>query len=633
MDVERGIEDPRRSGELPAPSSVTPGEGRGEGLASRIPRLAFGIAVITLNLAPHALRLRHPSILTDDVLRLTDFQTTPLRRVLLKPFAEHVHPLFQLVNAACWELSGHRLDRTPLVLTIAALVPFLGCVLLMGGLIRRETGSGSAAILGASALNLSTLTLECAWFFSGSTFAWSLLATLAMLWGVGRPGRLGLSAIVLGAAAAPAFSTIGLLAAPVGLVDVLCRRGTRSAARLLAPLVGLGLFVAAVGPSEYRAVLAGGANRFADVPVGLLTAARAPSAVLVPGLIGFEDLDRSMPIPAQLAATAVLGLAALGFSIGRPARPWALAGLTLVVGGYLLTYPVRAMAGADSLLRLQRFHLFPHAGLILILAVGLAPATRWLDRRPILVLLIVTTMLATHWRAFERGAAVYDHPDQRKTLAAMDRLAEVCRRAGITRRQALDALGPMQNHWQYMPGHDALAMMPEGAPLPRVADRDARPTLLALLPLPDREALLGNMDAGPLLEPTSMVDAAPIDVGRLVGSAGVRPLPGPEGSFEVDGWPSYLEYAFDPATPARARRLSLRAEDDSAGIEVWWAAEGGRFTELRSIRWRPDPARAPRDWSVDLNRLPHWDATRGARIRVYCRFPGKIRVAPPIYLR
>ena len=130
-----------------------------------------------------------------------------------------------------------------------------------------------------------------------------------------------------------------------------------------------------------------------------------------------------------------------------------------------------------------------------------------------------------------------------------------------------------------------------------------------------------------------MVDAAPIEAGRLVGSTGVRPLPGPGGSFEVDGWPSYLEYAFDPATPARARRLSLRAEDDFAGIEVWWAAEGGRFTELRSIRWRPDPARAPRDWSVDPNRLPHWDATRGARIRVYYRFPGKIRVAPPIYLR
>lgn len=641
MDVEtKSIEDPRpnplpgyRQRELNAPSRGSPGEGWGAGLSSVV-NVIFWPLVLALNLAPHALRLRHPSLLTDDVLRLTDFQTTPLRQVLLKPFAEHVHPLFQLVNAACWELAAHRLDRTPLILTVAALIPFLGCVLLMGALIRRETHSTAAAILGASALNLSTLTLETAWFFSGSTFAWSLLATLTMLWGCGRPGRLGLGAILLGAAAAPACSTIGLLAGPVGTLDVWLRPGRKSIARRLAPMLGLAMFVVGVGPAEYRAVLAGGANRFADVRVGLLTAARAPSAVLLPGLLGVEDLDRRTPIGWQLALSAVAGSAALALAARRSARPWAVGGLALIVGGYLLTYPVRALTGADSLLRLQRFHLFPNAGLILILAVGLAPLARRLDAHRALILLILVTLLAVHWRSFERGAAVYDHPDQRRTLDAIDRLGETCRRIGITREQALRALDPIQNHWQYMPGHNALAMMPEGAASPRLPDGQVRRALIEKLSPPDREALFGNMDVGPYLGPTAMLDGpSRAEVGVLVSSVGLTPLPGTQGRFAAEGWPAHREYAFRPGAARLARWLCLRADDPAGGIEVWWASPGQRWSELRSVRWRPDPSRAPRDWALRLDALPHWDAAHGSRVRIYFRFPDNIELSSPRYLR
>jgi len=53
-------------------------------------------------------------------------------------------------------------------------------------------------------------------------------------------------------------------------------------------------------------------------------------------------------------------------------------------------------------------------------------------------------------------------------------------------------------------------------------------------------------------------------------------------------------------------------------LEIWWRGDAGRWSELRSVRWS-QPAAAPQEWAVPLDRLPHWNTGDVRRVRVYLR--------------
>ena len=52
---------------------------------------------------PLVKRLRHPTILGDDIIRIVDLINLPFVKHLFQPFGDHLAPGFQLVSWLTWE--------------------------------------------------------------------------------------------------------------------------------------------------------------------------------------------------------------------------------------------------------------------------------------------------------------------------------------------------------------------------------------------------------------------------------------------------------------------------------------------------------------------------------------------------
>ena len=74
-----------------------------------------------------------------------------------------------------WSAASH----APAAFTTAALVPFLLYLVALGRLVRRESGSTTAALAAIAAFSLSAVHIEAAWWFYASTFTWALLGTFS----------------------------------------------------------------------------------------------------------------------------------------------------------------------------------------------------------------------------------------------------------------------------------------------------------------------------------------------------------------------------------------------------------------------------------------------------------------------
>ena len=167
----------------------------------------------------------------------------------------------------------------------ASLLPFGLCLLLLGKIVRRESGSTTTALAAVAAFSLSGSVVETVQWYSASSFTWALLGCLAAMDGAGR-GRPWVTS--LAAAAAPAFSAIGLLAGPLGALRGARdgggnRRSWPCAGR---PLLGSAAYLGFASLFRYRDVVAESVPRNVDLRLGLLSTARAPIDVLLPGLFG-----------------------------------------------------------------------------------------------------------------------------------------------------------------------------------------------------------------------------------------------------------------------------------------------------------------------------------------------------------
>lgn len=598
-------------------------------------------------LAPHAQRLAHPSIYADDAARIEQLQVMRPWEMLWRPFNEHLAPAFEGISLATWFLADRTLSRAPLAFTAASLLPLPLVLGLLFIVVRRESGSATAGLLAVAVFSLSTLPLEVFWWYSASSFAWALAATLVAWLGVISGGVAGGILAAGGAFLAPAFSAIGLLAGPACAVRAMGgrREGSRASRSLrLAPVLGtmayLALYAGVVGFRSAAPVPGDDPRHLGDLTRALLDVARAPSSMLLPGLIGHQD-DAATGLPGWLglALSGSLLIALASWLHRRPGgRHVVLASLILILGGYALTFVPRA--GLDSTgwstLRVQRYHLFPQLGAVLILAVLTRPLLARLDARWLSSLAAATgfALLLTllHGSIARERLRYLSFPDQERTLAALDRLSAICRRHGITREQALRALDPIHPNWMPIEWYNPLGMLRPAARTPELPEADVRPTLLAALDARDREGLCVGLEITPHLRPTEETagNAAPIYRFHVDEGRGSQP------QWEALRVPAFLDYVLEvrEVPPGTKGRLVLPGSEADRRLELWWAGGAEDWSELRSLRWRiPETGQDAIAWTVPLERIPHFDPERVDRIRVLARSPGPMGWGAPLVLR
>jgi hypothetical protein len=593
----------------------------------------------------HAQRLRYASLFSDDLIRVGEVQTQPLEARLFRPFNEHVAPIFEVVTTVAWRLAGKRLAAAPLAFTVASYVPFVLILMLLSELVRQELGSRTTALAAVMIFGISSVDAEAIYWYSASSFSWALMWTLVVLICSGAASRLrkplGWCGAALAAALAPACSAIGVIAGPLGTVRLLAtgpaRRG-KSLLIALVPSAGTLVYMAIYFVFRPAEILAAEGERRVTIVAGLCAACRAPFEVLLPGLLGIR-LDKSgLPLALILVLLIAGLLGVIWWARRSSCRHLIVCGVGLIVGGYGLTYLVRGHYGPYWLLQVERYHLFPQAGLTLIVVAALHVWLKRADRRPDLtsctLIGLAALLLAVHARGLRDRAQRYRFPEQQRTLAAFDRLNQTCREIGITRCQALAALDPIRTRW-YPNENNALAMLPASVKSAVVPDASVRTMLLAALSQTDLEALYGGMDASPYLSPASdfvVSHQAPLAVGQLVASFGVRPQ-GTTGQYLSAGGSAYLEFKLASEAGGPGRVLCISGGASTRPWEIWWTDARGRWDESRSARLKIGANRPELDWAIPLERLPHWGSVPSLRIRIFPRSKGQIAVGSPRLLR
>jgi hypothetical protein len=362
-------------------------------------------------------------------------------------------------------------------------------------------------------------------------------------------------------------------------------------------------------------------ERMSHFGLALRLAVRAPADALLPALFGLGTRKRSS-LALGLTVSMVLCLLFVAARYQR-ARPLLLGGLCLIFGGYGLTFAARTGEVGDWVIETQRYHLFPMLGLVMLLTPFLARILRRWESRPSvsiwIVVILAAGLHATHFREMRGRGAFFRHPDQVRTLAAFDRLGDLCAELGSTRAQALAALDQIETEWTPR-GHSALEMLGPGAASSRLPDDQVRAALFAKLGKDDLAAVCGGMDATRFVRPatsdsslTMVAAGRAVDTYRLVDRGAER--------YETIGYPSFLEYQIEPEV-GDAHALKLTGATPGGLVDLWWRGEGQKWSETRSVRLRLRPGRM--DSRLDLKRLPHWSPADSNRFRLLFHEPGSI---------
>lgn len=597
-------------------------------------RAAAPILLIgALSLTPHAARLAFPSLVGDDVQRIEDLQAHPLSELWFRPFNEHMAPIFETVSWIAWRLAGRRLELAPLAFTLASFLPFILGLATLAGLARRVFGSAPAAAAVVALFALSPAHFEAVAWYSASSFAWALWFTLLALRGSlalrKHDSTRAACGAALAAAAAPACSAIGLLAGPAAALAALPdhpNRTPRRLARAAIPLAGTAAYLALTSLFRYHSVLEASARRTFDPINGLLLAARGPFYLAASLLLGAERPEALAPRAVELAFFALFLAAAIALALRAREGRWAAVGLLLVLAGHGLTFSFRTwLAGVAETLSFTRYHLFPQLGLALILGTALRP---WLARPrlgwPAALATALALFLLNGPEIRARGRWT-DYPEQRATLAALDRLSDICRDRRISREQAAAALDPVLVRWSNT-GHNLFVLLPVSPGTPTRPPDDVRADVLRELSPAQRGAIFGGMEAASYLSAadSSRPPEAPAP-GRLVHLDRARPTGSP-GGYEALRRRASLCYEFPaPATPGSALRLP--GVGSTHPFQVWWIGPDGSWSPARSVTLPADAAEAPQGHVLSLARLPHWDAAAPQRFRLVFPRPGPIRVA------
>ncbi|MEW4570436.1 hypothetical protein AB1L88_21430 [Tautonia sp. JC769] len=608
--------------------------------------VGWGVVFVAICLAPHGLRLASPSLYSDDVIRVGAARVMAPSEVLASPFNEHVAPFFNLVTLVAWACTGGHLEAAPMAYTVASLIPFGLCAAGLGVLIRFETGSSATALVVSAWFALSTVHLEAAWWYSASSFSWALFWTLATWMGARaaarRPSRPRLVVTAVAACLAPMCSAIGVLAGPIGSLRSFSgsregRPPLQVATLAAVPMLGTLAYFLGVRLLGSQDSIAEGIRANGQFARGFRLACQAPAGVLLPRTLGLGDVVGDLPTGVAMALGLIGLIAAIGLARRAPRRPLIVGGLALLLGGYALTYGFRSIEEPRWLFAVQRYHLFPLAGLLLVTAPLLREMLHRFDHRPGRALraagCIALCLLFLNIGSFGKGLAAYRFAAQAETLSAVVRLEALCRREGISRDQALSTLGPIRPRWYPNAWGGALELMGPTVASPVVSDAMVGDVLRSCLSLDDLEALCGGKDVTealrPAPDPRGDGRTTPA-VGRRVDSHRIEPSESTDTGLSL-GWPSYVDYEF----PRRLGDLSapiileLPAWSRVGRGSLWWSGDGSDWSESRSICWNR-PAGDLRDRLIlALDEVPHWSFGRSRYMRVVIATPGPLRIGPP----
>ncbi len=628
---------------------------------TRVVGWSCSLAFIFVTSLPLIRRLRHPTILGDDVTRIVDLVKFPFREHLFLPFAEHIAPLFQLVSWVTWELIGHDMRLAPLGFSAASVLSWALVLVLLGFWLWRETGSRTASMIAVALAAHSPLVLETAWWYSASSFLWAIAGALVAILGASCLSRrpfAALSMVGIGSALGLAGTTLGILAAPLAILRAVLEPRVSLRLKVLVVVVAVG------GVISYRqACTMAGVTDFhtdprsalpsVDLAGGLGYALSVPGRLLWPSLIGVPVSLMIRPLPAwfcvgagalALAATAALAL----WPRARWNRRLVLVGAAMIYCSYALTYSARTVMLKEGRWTepqflyqfASRYHVFPLLGLVTMVAAVLAswPFFRRCDARrglPALIAALVglVTMLvqsgeASQWNWMLR------QPDQRVTLSVLHHLGELARAEGVSRSQLMRIFDPVYRTWNGSVMNDrpyAFHLMnlavqaPEQVERP-LPDEKARERLLVWLTPAERIAL-GSGTCASFAPAHPKPDARTLAIAHRVATHAVREFE--PGVFRLKNWPAYIEFEFDPAPEARYLVLpGLTADQD---VVVLLMDSEGHWRSGRNVRWLKS---TPTDAAIDLERLIYWSGGPLSRIRVQFTSPGKLALeAPPRLLR
>ena len=589
---------------------------------------------------PHLSRIRHSSIYSDDIHRIADLQTRPLGALWFRPFNEHMSPFFETVSWLTWQAAGRELTNAPLAFTLASYVPFVLCLGLLTWWVRIETGSLTAALTSTAIFGLSPLYAETAYWYSASSFTWALFWTILVLLHTGSAdasrGSGHRLVLLIGSLLAPAASAVGLLAGPLGSLRLAAEPREQQRRRdwftIATPMLGTLIYLVGCASFRYVHVLQTGIHRSSDIPGGFILALRAPTAYLIPGTFGVQNIDLWLPSGLNLALTG-LGLAAIiAWSKRNHQRGLIATALALILGGYAITYPFRNDHGDHWLLQIERFHMFPQLGLVILITLFTQRRLSRFDQRPLMALALPTViaalLLGINLSRFERSSRIYHFPEQPRTLAALNRLGAICRDEKITRQQCIAELEPVLTHW-FQADYNGLWMVPIPDGVSGHPDSRVQGILLDRLDANDRKALWGGMDisryaiADEHLIGTSQDSPS---IGRLVKTDGARrgrltQEPGMR-EYTMTAWPAYLEFEMpasrspNGAPLSDPRFLCLTCGPSAEPLEIYWAKLGEDWSPARCVRFKPAPGEPPRRWALPLDRMPHWNPADADRIRI-----------------
>jgi hypothetical protein len=299
----------------------------------------------------------------------------------------------------------------------------------------------------------------------------------------------------------------------------------------------------------------------------------------------------------------------------------------------VLTYPFRAADDLVWVLGVQRYHLFPLAGIAMILAAGwrrmseYCPRFRGVERRVAAVAAIALLMFVIQRPGIKQHARFFDYREQDRTFAAIDRLAERARAAGMSRPDILSKLDPIRPVWAPDPDiFNSLELMQAwevDGPNHRLTSREE---ILALLSPDEVEALCVGLDVGGRIRPASStkLDRSSELVPIETSGSRIRALR-VEGRYQTTGELAFLESIWERNSGA-PRTLAARLPKRG---ELWWPDEEGRWSPLRSVSW--DRTELNETSLIDLDGIPHWRWT--GRMRLVIRGKEQTEIEQPRIFR
>ena len=601
-------------------------------------RILLTLGLLTLAVWPYLAWACLPSLFDDDVTRVGDFRRSTFPGSLFRPFNEHVAPLFEVVGWLAWWGSGRQVELIASRFLVASYVAWFATLVMLGLMVRLETRSGMAALVGVALFATSPVAAETVLWYSASSFQWAAAASLAAWFAAIKATRadspswrlswLGMTAGC--AAVSPLFSAIGVLAGPLASLRIwaaaeqgspmgrLIWGGRSRLAAASVPLLGTVVYglIVWVNPVGGGAVAAT-VRQHLDPLAALWACLRAPTAVLAPGVLGWSPRPEWLPGWVAAASTLILGGGAIAWSVrDRDHRPLIIVGLGWIGAGYLLAYAARAQPNDQWILEVGRYHLFPLIGIAAGAGAWVGPR---LDRlatrsptiaRGLLGGLILLAALQGRVGIDAVARRTFRFPDQRTMVAATLRLETICRARGISLEQAIRIIDPVEPRWfpRPLPFHPALYLFGLLPPGDRMPDAQARTAALGDLDADDREALFGGLDVD------RMRDSAPTAAGGLPASRLAPAVAGEATPIGV-GRIYYYEFAL-PAGMGDPTSIDLVGITPGVRIEVWWADAESTWTTGRSVRWTTgsEPERP-----LELARLPHWRADFVRRFRVVRR--------------